>query len=166
MVNGDGYVGIKTLRIIKRGIAAIVVLCFIVGCATSPDKISATYISPLQYQSYSCNQLGEELLRVNRRVVEISGQQRSEATKDAVALGVGLVVFWPALFFMIGKDQKEELGRLKGEYEAIEQAAMKMECSLAEQLQEAKRQRDLDQKKRKAESEKTRDELNTIDEGF
>ena len=61
---------------------------------------------------------------------------------DAVALGVGLVIFWPALFFMIGGDKSQELGRLKGEYDALEQAAILKKCDVATELAEARRQRD------------------------
>ncbi|MEA3643102.1 MAG: hypothetical protein VBE63_24640 [Lamprobacter sp.] len=45
-------------------------------------------------------------------------------------MGVGLVLFWPALFFLAGDDQKEELSRLKGEYEALQQAAIRQDCAL------------------------------------
>ena len=97
--------------------AAIAASFLLTSCASSSQKISAAYVSPLQYQSYNCNQIQLELQRVGRRVSEISGIQDAKATKDAVALGVGLILFWPSLFFMIGSDKKEELGRLKGEYE-------------------------------------------------
>lgn len=79
-----------------------------------------------------------EITRVSRRVSEISGVQQSQATKDSVALGVGLILFWPALFFMIGKDKEEELGRLKGEYEALEQTAIQKKCSVAEDIKAAR----------------------------
>ncbi len=109
------------------------------GCASSADSISATYVSPVQYQSYNCNQIRMEMQRVSRRVNEIAGVQDSMRTKDSVALGVGLVLFWPALFFMIGKDKEEELGRLKGEYEALETAAIQKECDVAAEIEEARR---------------------------
>jgi hypothetical protein len=51
--------------------------------------------------------------------------------------GVGLVVFWPALFFLAGDDQKEALARLKGEYEALQAAAIRKDCGFAEALQSA-----------------------------
>ena len=114
-----------------RVVSVLLILSFVAGCATSPEKISATYVSPLQYQSYSCTQLKEESLRVSSRVMEVTGQQKKEATKDAVAMGVGLVLFWPALFFLIGDDKKEELGRLKGEYEALDKASIAKDCSKA-----------------------------------
>jgi len=80
-----------------------------------------------------------EMQRVSRRVNEIAGVQDSHRTKDSVALGVGLIVFWPALFFMIGKDKEEELARLKGEYEALESAAIQKDCTFTEELEAARK---------------------------
>ena len=108
------------------------------SCSTKSEKISAQYVSPLSYQGYNCNQIRMELQRVSRRVNEVAGVQDSSATKDSVALGVGLVLFWPALFFMIGKDKEEEVARLKGEYEALERAAIEKECNVAAEIEEAR----------------------------
>ncbi len=127
---------------IRRVISTFMILFFFSGCATPPSKISARYVSPLQYQSYTCDQISEELLRVNRKIIDISGVQKKEATKDAWAMGVGLVLFWPALFFLIGTDKKEELAGLKGEYEALESAAIKKECKIAAELEGARIQRE------------------------
>ncbi|MDE2790093.1 MAG: hypothetical protein OXI81_06690 [Paracoccaceae bacterium] len=99
------------------------------ACAQSPDSISSAYISPLQYQAHTCDQLQQELARINARVAELAGHQKNEATKDAVALGAGLFLFWPALFFMIGGDRAEEFARLKGEIEAVEQSAIQKDCT-------------------------------------
>lgn len=110
----------------------------LVACASKSDNISAAYVSPLQYQGYACNQIRSELSRVSRRVNEVAGVQDSQASKDSVALGVGLVLFWPALFFMIGKDKEEELARLKGEYEALEQAAIQKDCDVAQEIEKAR----------------------------
>lgn len=107
------------------GTASVVVL--VAGCSSSPDSIGASYVSPLEYRALSCDQLGGELRRIGRRVAEVAGHQSDEATGDAVALGVGLI-FWPALFFIVGGDREEELRRLKGEAEAIEQAAIRKDC--------------------------------------
>ncbi len=116
-----------------KKITSFLLLCaFIVsGCAQKSANIQATYVSPMQYQSYTCKQIEMEISRVSRRVSEVTGQQDSQASKDSVAMGVGLVLFWPALFFLIGDDKKEELARLKGEYEALEQAAIQKNCSVA-----------------------------------
>ncbi len=98
------------------------------ACATHPNNISASYVSPMHYANFSCPQLGEENRRVAAKVAEITANQRSRANNDTAAMAVGLVVFWPALFLLANGDQKEELSRLKGEYDAIQQAAIQKEC--------------------------------------
>jgi hypothetical protein len=116
-------------------ITTLLMLIF-AGCAQKSSDIKATYASPMKYQSYSCKQLGSEMTRVTQRAAEISGQQDSTATKDAVVMTVGLVVFAPALLFLAqGEDQKVEIGRLKGEYNAIRDVAMRKHCSWAKNLQ-------------------------------
>jgi hypothetical protein len=99
------------------------------GCATSPSKIKPAYVSPYQYKSYSCDEIRQELTIVGTKVTEVTGQQKQNATNDAVAMGVGLVLFWPALFVLaLTDDQEQELARLKGEYEALHSAAKTKKC--------------------------------------
>lgn len=114
-------------------IVAATALCAVSlgGCATNPDNISASYVSPIQYSSYSCPQLREEAARVSGRAAEIAGVQSSKASGDAVAMGVGLVLFWPSLFFIKGDGTTAaEVARLKGEMDALEQASIKHKCGI------------------------------------
>lgn len=68
----------------------------------------------------------------------MTGAQDSKATGDAVATGVGIVLFWPALFFIKGDSTTAaELARLKGEMEAIEQTSIKKNCGITFKKQEA-----------------------------
>jgi|SRR6185312_15725435 len=102
------------------------------ACATQPDQIHAEYVSPTMYQSWNCDQIRDELARVTSRVQEVTGQQKRKATNDAVAMTVGLVIFWPALFVLaLGQDQKDELARLKGEYDALNQVQVANRCTYA-----------------------------------
>ena len=39
----------------------------ITGCATQPDKLPTTYVSPNLYQNYSCDQITMEMNRASRR---------------------------------------------------------------------------------------------------
>lgn len=99
------------------------------GCATASRDITSTYVSPLQYQSYDCQQMEYEKQRVQRRVLELGGRLDEAAANDKTLTGVGVVLFWPALFALGGtKQQEAEYARLKGEYEAIEQAAVQRGC--------------------------------------
>lgn len=111
----------------KTTIACALILA---GCASHSDKIDAAYISPLKYNSYTCSQLEQEYARVAQRSSIVNGQQDDIASNDAVAMGVGMVLFWPALFFIDSDDKKEEVARLKGEHNAIEQIAIQRECGL------------------------------------
>jgi len=114
----------------KKTFILFLIGTFLSGCAPGSKSIEAAYVSPLQYQNYDCNQIGQEMVRVGRKVSEVSGQQDSTAGKDAAMMGIGLVVFWPALFFLAaGENHKEELARLKGESDALEQSAVNKQCT-------------------------------------
>lgn len=112
----------------RRVVFAMLVGSYATGCATNPDRLSASYVSPVQYNGYNCDQVLAEKVRVERRVSELTGKQAKASRNDKVAKGVGLVLFWPALFFLAGGDHAEELKRLKGEYEALEVAWIDKEC--------------------------------------
>jgi hypothetical protein len=101
----------------------------VAGCASSASEIRATYVSPIQYEGLTCKQIGEEAKRVSRRAAELSGVQDRKATQDAVATTVGVLVLWRTLFMVEGDGQTAaELGRLKGEFEALEKVAVKKGC--------------------------------------
>ncbi len=138
-----------------KTLSAIGLSTVLFGCASSSDKISASYVSPLMYSNFTCDQIRPELLRVNSELVKVSGIQDQTATKDAVAMSVGMIVFWPALFFLAaGDDKQAELANLKGQYEALESSAIHKNCDISPELIEAKKQREELIKKQKAEQEK------------
>lgn len=105
-----------------------VLLC---GCASSSSDVTPQYISPLQYQNYTCAQLAEEARSVSSRAAQVAGVQDSKRTNDAVATTVGVVIFWPALLMMKGDGATAgELARLKGELEAIERMSIQKKCAI------------------------------------
>lgn len=109
------------------------------GCSKKAAKIEPAYVSPTLYQHFDCGQIRQELVRVSTKVRQISGHQDDEAQKDAVALGVGLVLFWPALLFMAGDDRKGQIADLKGEYDALKEVAIQKDCDVATEIAEAER---------------------------
>lgn len=114
-----------------RILASIVALSIVVtGCATSSKDLSASYVSPMQYQSYNCDQLNLEAQRIQTRVVELGGRLDQAAANDKALVGVGMVLFWPALFAVGGtKQQEAEYSRLKGEYDAVQQTTIAKQCA-------------------------------------
>jgi hypothetical protein len=112
-------------------IGIVTAAALLAGCASSSKDIAAAYVSPLSYESYSCPQLREEATRVSARAIQVSGAQDGKATGDAVATGVGVVLFWPALFLVKGDGTTAaEVARLKGEMEAIEQTSIRKRCGI------------------------------------
>jgi outer membrane murein-binding lipoprotein Lpp len=111
--------------------AAVAASILLAGCATNPNQISASYVSSVPYQNYSCEQLATEAQRVSNAAGAATGAQSSQASKDAVMTTVGIVLFWPALFFIGGdKGNASEIARLKGEMNAIEQANITKNCGI------------------------------------
>jgi hypothetical protein len=114
----------------RHFLLSIVIAGLISGCASQPEKIQTTYISPLQYKDYDCDQVAAELERVTRRANELNGSLKTAANNDAAAMAVGMILFWPALFFLEGGDGPEaaEYSRLKGERDALEKVAIQKKC--------------------------------------
>ena len=117
-------------EIVKRFSCFATITAFLVGCATSGKDVVATYVSPIQYSNYDCDQLRQELARINGRVGQLTGRLDEAASNDKAIMGVGMILFWPALFALGGtKQQEAELSRLKGEYDALQTASTSKKCS-------------------------------------
>jgi hypothetical protein len=103
---------------------ATIAMVAVAGCATSSKNVASAYVSPLQYEGYDCSQLQNENARLAGRVSELGGTLDKKASNDNLKMGVGLVVFWPALLFLDGDGpQASEYARMKGEHDAVQQVA-------------------------------------------
>ena len=110
---------------------ALFLLFIVTGCATSPNEMTASYVSPLIYQSFDCQQLVMESDRVSRRVQSMHAKLSEKESDDSAKMAVGLILFWPALFFLDGdEDGAIEYKRLMGESDAVHQAAVAKKCDL------------------------------------
>ena len=114
---------------------AIIVLAassLIIGCATQPSDLPTTYVSPNLYQHYSCEQITMEMNRTSRKANELQARLKKDADNDAAQMAVGLIIFWPTLFFLEGGDGPEaaEYSRLKGEFEALEEVSVQKKCGV------------------------------------
>lgn len=107
---------------------ALVASTALSACATTPQNVAASYVSPSQFSNLNCNQLNSEARRINAALVAATGRQQQAASNDAAMTAVSLLIFWPAAFFIKGDDNAGELSRLKGEAEAINAAAQSRGC--------------------------------------
>lgn len=111
--------------------AKLLACVLIAGCASKSSDIAPAYVSPLNYQNYDCQQLTAEAQRISQRAAVAAGQQDKARQDDAVATTVGVVLFWPALFFIDGDGPKAaELAQLRGEMDAVEQASIQKNCNI------------------------------------
>jgi hypothetical protein len=101
------------------------------GCASSSSDITPAYVSPVAYQTFTCQQLALEAQAISTRAAALSGAQDSQRTKDGLATAAAIVIFWPAAFFVGGdKQTAAELSQMKGQMVAIEQASIARKCGI------------------------------------
>jgi hypothetical protein len=114
-----------------RNLGIVALGAALAGCASSAADITPAYVSPVMYQSYSCQQLGLEAQGISQRAAALSGAQDSQRTKDGLVTAAAIVVFWPAAFFVGGdKQTAAELANMKGQMVAIEQASIATKCNI------------------------------------
>lgn len=130
-------------------------LIALTGCASKPSEMPTAYVSPLKYKDYDCDQIVMEMDYVSNRTTTLYTNLNKKASDDSAQMAVGMIIFWPALFFLEGGDGPEaaEYSTLKGEFEALRQAAIKKKCdkemipesptlALEKQMEEEKRKKE------------------------
>ena len=98
--------------------------CLVAACAKSPDSIAPSYVSEVGYQGWSCQQLGEEQLRLSQALAVASRQQEQARTTDTV----GVILLGLPVGSLSGDNIAPEIGRLKGEQEAVRKAMITKGC--------------------------------------
>lgn len=96
MLAGRGISEMRILGIVALGAA-------LGGCASSAADITPAYVSPVAYQSYTCQQLALDAQSISTRAATLSGAQDSQRTKDGWATAAAVVVFWPAAVFRMSR---------------------------------------------------------------
>ena len=102
------------------------------ACAPKADKISADYVPVTRFAGLSCEQLYAETQAVAANLNATSAAQNQKANADALLVGAGLLLFWPALFATSGTlgadDSSGQIASLKGEAEGLRQAYQMKGC--------------------------------------
>jgi len=120
---------------IAHTISGVIVATMLSACAPSSLQTSPRYISNLQYQHYSCDQIRSEMIRIGEEVASHSRQQNIAARDDAILMAIGLVVFWPALIYIPSNDnQTDELAQLMGEHDALQQTGRNLSCFSSDEI--------------------------------
>jgi hypothetical protein len=114
---------------IVNALAAMTLLA-LNACATASDDVRPTFQSAAVYNDLSCEQIGSKINDISKQVNSASSKQDEKRKADQAATGVGVIVFWPALFLLATPSHKRELADLKGTYEALGRAAETKHCSI------------------------------------
>ena len=116
----------------RNAASSIVAAALLAGCASSPKNIKAAYVSPTKYQALSCDQLAMERSAVLYRSNIVYHSLRKRADTDAAVMGVGSVLFLPALFFLKGNGAKAaEFAQLQGDYNVLRLNSEDRGCGIA-----------------------------------
>jgi hypothetical protein len=104
----------------------IATICFaiaVVGCATRPESISASFVSHEKYMGQTCPQLTDSMADARAKLAEFSKLQDTKANVDAATVFLVLI---PAS--KLSGDHAGDVAKYKGEVEAIETAQVKSNC--------------------------------------
>jgi hypothetical protein len=102
------------------------------GCATRSADVAPRAVdaaTAAAFEGWDCDRLDAEADRVAKRAADVAYAVDEQAGRNIMALGVGVAVFWPALIAMRPPGpEADELARLKGRHEALQQAGGRRGC--------------------------------------
>jgi hypothetical protein len=118
------------VRAIATATAVVFATALTGGCATPGADVAPSYVPQGMYENTSCATLARDIMDVQQHAAALSGQLDDTAQKDKVAVGVALILFWPAAFFVSGGDKgkQAELASSKGQFEAMSKAYRSKGC--------------------------------------
>ncbi len=104
-------------------------LAGLAGCATRAVDVAPAPASPAEFMAWDCARIDDESDLVQQRATDMAWSLDERVGNNILALGVGVTVFWPALFAMRPDGlEATDLARLKGRYEALAAASRNKGC--------------------------------------
>ncbi|TNG03678.1 MAG: hypothetical protein EP297_00220 [Gammaproteobacteria bacterium] len=146
----------KSLHVL---ITLLVVALVSISCAPHSYEIRSAEVSPEQYKELSCAELNAEMNSHLRSLQELGREIDEEAETDETQTAVGVILFWPVLFWLEGSDTPEaqEYAQIRGEVLALEHTAILKECdeaiALAKEWREKEEAMLAEMKKKKEEQQ-------------
>lgn len=122
-------------------LAAALATLLVTGCATRATGVAAKATDPATYAGWDCERLFDEIDSVQYQAADVAYAVDSVAGANMVALGLGVMVFWPALLAMQPDGpEAAQLAALKGRFEALRSAVAARTCGAAPAAMAASRQ--------------------------
>lgn len=96
----------------------------LVGCAKAPESIAPSYVSEIPYQSYTCQQLGQEKARLEQAYAVTAKAQNDARTGDAW----GVFLIGMPTSSLSGGNVAAEVASLKGQMTAVDKTIITKNC--------------------------------------
>jgi hypothetical protein len=109
----------------RKFVALLGVGAVAAACAPTPESIQPAYVSEVPFQSWTCQQLGEEQLRLGSALATASGQQNTARSNDVA----GVIFLGLPVGSMSGQSIAPQIARYKGEQEAVHKAIIRNQCT-------------------------------------
>jgi uncharacterized membrane protein YgdD (TMEM256/DUF423 family) len=120
----------------KRLIACVCTVTFLMGtlgCAGMGKDADCVPAFTSYDKEMDCDEIRVALRMVMRDIEAKAEAKQSKAVSNGVLLGVGLLLFWPSLFFMdLSDTERKELQALKNRYDRLMYLAEKKGCDVGE----------------------------------
>lgn len=113
-----------------RALGGVLLLSLVAACAPTPESIQPAYVSEVPYQSWTCQQLGEELGRLQNALSTASTQQNTARSNDIA----GVIFLGLPVGSMSGQSIAPQIARYKGEQEAVNKAMIRNSCGEMKRL--------------------------------
>lgn len=141
MVSGaPAAYGLRAARhnacVMRRPVLFVVLSCLLLqGCITRATDVKPSSTDPAEFLGWSCVRIDDELDTVQYRASDVAYAVDERAGNNILALGLGVMVFWPALMAMRPDGlEAVDLARLKGRFDALTQASRSAGCPPASEL--------------------------------
>ena len=118
-----------TITLCRHAVHAAVLLCAVSGCATRSGDVVPQKTDPVEFAAWNCDRIDEESDRVQLRAADVAYAVDARVGNNMIALGLGVMVFWPALLAMRPDGMEaQELAALKGRFEALRSVGQQRGC--------------------------------------
>jgi hypothetical protein len=109
------------MRVLMIGLTAVA----LASCAQSPESVQPAYASEVPYETWTCEQLGQEGANLSAALSQASKQQEDARTGDTV----GVIFLGLPVSSMSGSNVAPEIARLKGQINAVRVVGIKKNCT-------------------------------------
>jgi hypothetical protein len=106
-------------------LAALVATVMVSACAATPESIGPSYVSEMTYQNWTCEQLVQEMGRLNAAYTTAADQQHKARSNDTV----GVIFLGLPVSSLSGGNVAAQVASIKGNQAAVERAATLKSCA-------------------------------------